>query len=147
LIEPPPRDDAGQVIPHNHREINSDHEVIRRISEEQIIEKDGRRVISSMAYKASTSGNRGMSVDLKQFIESDGVDPKVWVTTPRWIGSVVFIVSKLREMDFMVGYDPIPPPDSNIYHGEVWGSFTGSKVKKLKLLATWFVSIKDVDVA
>jgi hypothetical protein len=147
LIEPPPRDDADQVIPHNHREIKSEHEVIRRISEEQIIEKDGKRVISSMAYKASTSGNRGMSVDLKQFIESDGVDPKVWVTTPKWIGSVIFNVSQLREMDFMVGYDPIQPPDPNPYHGEVWGSFSGNKRKKLKSLATWFVPIENVDTA
>lgn len=148
MIASPPHDDDNDVIPHDHPEIKNEDEVIRRISSEQIVDKQGRKVISSIAYKASTGKNGGMSVDLKQLIESDGIDPKIWVTTPRWIGSVLFKVSDLREMDFMVGYDPILSPDSrpNKYHGEIWGAFTRGKVKALKVLATWFVEIDDVNL-
>jgi hypothetical protein len=145
-MKPPPRDDANQVIPHDHPDINNEHEVIRRISSEQVVEKKGKKVISSIAYKASTGKNGGMSVDLKQLIKINGIDPKIWVTTPRWIGSVIFKVSDLRGMNFMVGYDPILAPNPNEYHGEVWGDFKKSNQKKLKSLAIWFVPINNVDL-
>jgi hypothetical protein len=149
VIEPPPRDDDGQVIPHDHSEISNKDEVIRRISVHHIVEdKNGQNIISSVVYKASSGKNGGMSVDLKQLIEKDGLDPRDYVTTPRWMGSVLFKVSDLREMEFKVGYDPIipPAPETNPYHGEVWGNFSGSQIRKLKNLAIWFVPIPNVNL-
>jgi hypothetical protein len=149
VIASPPRDNDGQVIPHDHSEISNNDEVIRRISQQQtVLDKDGQRIISSMAYKASSGKNGGMSVDLKQLIEKDGLDPKDYVTTPRWMGSVLFKVSELRAMEFKVGYNPIEPPspDPNPYHGEVWGRFSGSQTRRLKTLAVWFVPIPNVNL-
>lgn len=146
MIQQPTRDEHGNVVPHDHAEVTGGSEVIRRISKEHIVEKGGRRVVSSMAYKASTGKNGGMSVDLKQLIEQDDCDPIAWVTTPRWIGSVCFKVSSLRTMDFMVGYAPIQLPEPNPYHGEVWGEFSRARIKRLKNMATWFVVIDDVDL-
>lgn len=143
LISLPPHDDEGRVILHDHEEINNSDEVIRRVSEEQIVKKEGKRIISSILYKPSSGKNGGMSVDLKQLIENDGIDPKVWVTTPKWMGSVIFKVVELRDLDFIVGYDPLP---KNPYHGEVWGTFSRSRVKKLKSLAHWLVPIEDTNL-
>lgn len=149
MIKPPPRDEHDTVIPHDHSEIENDDEVIRRISERQVIlDKNGGRRISSIAYKDAAKKS-GMSVDLKQLIEKDKLDPIKYVTTPRWIGSVLFKVSDLRQNGFMVGYDPIEPPqpDPNPYHGEVWCSFSENKAaQKLKDMAVWFVSIPDVNL-
>lgn len=84
-----------------------------------------------------------MSIDIERFIIADGCDPKTWVTTPRWIGSVSFATSFLRGHGFQVGYDPIVEPP-NPYHGEVWGNFSRSKQTALLQNAEWFVEIPDV---
>ena len=54
-MKPPPRDDANQVIPHDHPDINNEHKVIRRISLEQVVEKKGKKVISIILPKNWTS--------------------------------------------------------------------------------------------
>jgi hypothetical protein len=65
VIGPPPRDENGNVIPHDHPEIGKDDEVIRRISERQIIlDKDGKQTISSIAYKDAARKNRGSVANL-----------------------------------------------------------------------------------
>jgi hypothetical protein len=47
----PPRDERGEVLPHDHNEILNDDDVIRRISQKQVIWDDnlGRLRISSLA--------------------------------------------------------------------------------------------------
>jgi hypothetical protein len=140
----PVRDSDGIVIPHDNEEIKDEHEVIRRISEQYIVEDcNGMRIKSSMAYKASSGKNGGMSVDLKNLIESAGLDPQEYVTEPRWIGSVKFTVSDLRKLDFKVGYHPTK---HNPYHGEVWGKFSRSQINNLKTLAVWFVEIPQTNL-
>ncbi len=59
-----------------------------------------------------------MSVDLQQQIEEAGLDARTYVTTPRWVGSLRFEASALRDEGFLVGFDPLP---ENPHHGEVWG--------------------------
>lgn len=145
LIKPPPYDAEGNVVPHDHPEIKEDWEIIRRISDNQIIDKSGRRVISTIAYKSS-SKNDGVSMDIKPLIEADGLDPKEWVTTPRWIGSVLFRVHMFRSLDLMVGHDPITEPEENPYHGQIWGKFPRSTIKKLRSLAEWYVEIENVEL-
>lgn len=151
MIKAPPRDENGGVTPHDHEEILNSHEVIRRVSEKQlIIDSDGRKINSSIVFKASETGNRGMSVDLKNMIESAALDPKKYVTTPRWIGSILLKVSDLRRLGFIVGYDPLEIPEPNPYHGEVWGTFSkgenGTR-RKLQDLAVWFVEIDNVSIS
>lgn len=149
-LQPPPRDDHGNVIPHDHDGILSEHGVIRKISEQLVVEdeKVGGRRISSMAFKASSGANSGMSVDLQHEIEAAGYDARVYVTTPRWIGSVSFAAGELRGEGFMVGSDPLdeaPGVDANPYHGEVWGDFAKkSKQRRLFELCKWFVPIEGV---
>ena len=124
MIKAPPRDDDGKVKPHDHVEILDAHEVIRKISDRQLVtDAGGRRINSSIVFKSSEIKNGGMSVDLKQLIEQKGLDVKEYVTTPRWIGSILLKVIDLRNLGFEVGYDPIESPEPNPFHGEVWGEF------------------------
>lgn len=82
-----------------------------------------------------------MSVDLQHEIEDAGLDAKVYVTTPPWIGSIRFEAGQLREQELMVGYDPqLNQP----HHGQVWGQFSKSKKNQLLSTARWFVQIDDV---
>jgi hypothetical protein len=141
-LEQPQRDSNGEVIPYDCDDIDGIDVVIRRISEEQMVPdgKGGRRV-SSMAFKKSSGPNGGMSVDIEKLIVEADIRPKEYVTTPRWMGSVRFSAKTLRDEGFMIGWDP---KDHNPYHGEVWGSFTPSKVKRLQQLAAWYVPIEGV---
>jgi hypothetical protein len=140
----PPRDANGAVVPHDHSEILPEHFVIRRISEKQIVtDRAGQRRISSIAFKPSSGVNGGMSVDLEHCISAKGLDPREFVTTPIWTGSVYFRVDKLRGAALQVGYDPIPDNDC---HGEVWGMTTRAQYKWLQEQAAWYVEIVGVQL-
>lgn len=150
----PLRDANGNVTPHDHLDILPEHGIIRRISEHYLVpdekQSEGRR-ISSMAFKASSDTNGGMSVDLQHEIEKDGRNPKEFVTTPIWIGSVRFEARQLRETEFgfKVGADPLdskPGMAANPYHGQVWGSFTRGKQRRLLQRCEWFVAIDGVSL-
>lgn len=148
MLTAPPRDENGDVTPHDHAEINNEDGVIRRISEKWVVpDKDGGKRLSSMAYKASSGQNGGMSVDLEALIVAAGVNPKVHVTTPRWVGSIRFTADGLRAEGFMVGYDPLeedPPHPANPFHGEVWGDFSRARQRRMSEIAEWYVSIPEV---
>ncbi len=149
MLTPPPRDQSGAVEPHDHQEINDNDGIIRRIPRNWIVPgKDGGDRLSSMAYKASSGHNGGMSVDLEALIIEAGLDPKKYVTTPRWVGSIRFTAKSLRDLDFQIGFDPLEedPPDqpANPFHGEVWGNFTRGKQKDLSRLAEWYVQLEGV---
>ena len=143
MPQPPPRDANGEIVPHNHPEILSDHRVIRRISEKQIVVVDGQRRISSIAFRPSSGANGGMSVDLEAFIVEQGRDPSAFVTTPFWMGSVCFRVGALRAEALLVGYHPLPENDC---HGEVWGATQRAQWRKLQRMATWYVQIDGVQI-
>lgn len=151
MLTPPPRDENGSVKPHDHVEIANDDGVIRRIPLHWVVPgKDGHRRLSSMAFKASSGENAGMSIDLEALIVEAGHDPRVYVTTPKWAGSIRFTAGNLRAEGFMVGYDPLneEPPDqpANPYHGEVWGSFSKSKQRRLAEIAAWYVELPEVSL-
>jgi hypothetical protein len=121
-LEPPPRDASNKVVPHDHTGIGPHDGVIRRISEKQIVtDKDGRKRLSSKAFQPSSSIDGGMSVDLEVSILEAGLNPKSYVTTPRWTGSVRFEAGALRNEGLRVGFNPLP---ENPHHGEVWGDFS-----------------------
>ncbi len=155
MLKPPPRDENGKVIPHDHRGILPDDGIIRRIPEQHVVVDEkigGKRRISSMAFKCSSGQDAGMSVDLQRQIEEAGLDAKAFVTTPRWVGSIRFRAAQLRSEGFKVGFNPIEADpnqgiDTNPYHGEVWGSFTRSKQKRLRQLCEWFVPIDGVSIS
>ncbi len=141
-LTPPPRDDNGAVIPHDHEGVLPNDGIIRRVSEQQIVfdPKIGGKRLSSAVLNPSSGHNGGLSVDLQQQIEEAGLDAKTFVTTPRWMGSIRFEADQLRIEGFKVGYDPLR---DNPFHGEVWGVFSKSKIKRLFQLCSWFVPIND----
>ena len=141
----PPRDPAGRVVPHDHPGILPIDGVIRRISDQQIVDDQmrGCRRISSIAFKASTGDSGGMSIDLEREIEEAGLNPRAYVTTPRWIGLVRLLAGKLRELGLRVGYHPL---ESNAYHGEVWGEFNKAQRDGLRNECQWFVEIPGVAI-
>jgi hypothetical protein len=141
-LDPPQRDDDGEVIPHDHGGILPDDGVIRRVSPHHFVydaKIQGKR-LSSMAFKPSTGERGGMSVDLQRLIEEAGLNPKTYIMSPPWIGAVRFTAGELRAEGLKVGYDPVA---DNPYHGQVWGTFSKQTQKRLAALASEFVPILE----
>ncbi len=141
-LDKPPLDADGNVEIHDHAGILADHGVIRRISGDHLVddEKTGGKRVSSIAFQPSSGPNAGMSIDLQNSIEEAGLDPKVFVIAPPFLGAVRFTAGSLRAQGFQVGFEPLP---TNPHHGEVWGNFTTGKKKWLQKNAEMFVDPKS----
>ena len=142
----PPRDEDGKIIPHNHPNIQDADGIIRRISGHQVVadpkSPTGKRV-STAAFEPSSDDGGGLSVDIKRQIEEAGHDPKAYVTSPRWIGSVLLSAGHFRCHGLLVGTDPLP---DNPFHGEVWGNIPRGMRRALLQQAEWFVAIDGVSL-
>ena len=89
-----------------------------------------------------------MSVDIEQAILAAGIDPKNFVTTPVYTGSVVFLAQAVRDLNLWIGFDPVP---DNAYHGQVWPTepkrnFTEIQKSGLANSAAWYVEIPGVEI-
>lgn len=141
-LDPPPLDESGQTLPHDHHGILAGDGVIRRVSIHHLVTDEKypgkKRISGSMAFRPSTGENGGMSVDLESLIVEAGVDARAFVASPEWVGAVRFTAGAVRAEGFMVGYDPMP---NNPYHGQVWGRFSKQVQKRLAALAEPFVPV------
>lgn len=137
------------VEPYDDPSIDNDDLLVRRINPEQHVVEDGNTGelrLSSMAFKASSTGSEGMSVDLKSEIEAGGNIAEEYVIDPKYLGAVEFPANVPRDVDLIVGKEPIP---GNPFHGEVWRigtshRFTKAQQKALQNGCRWLVEINGV---
>lgn len=144
MLKPPPRDDDGHVIPHDHDQILNDDRLLRGVTEHHIARHKNPQRLASSLYQTSSSGrNPGMSADLESLLLSCGVDITERYQSQKWLGAVAIEVGFLRELGLKVGYAPLP---NNPFHCEVWGNITGSISKKIGKNAVWAVPIPFVSL-
>ena len=127
-LQPPPRDDTGRVVPHDHPGILDGFLIVRGVTERHFANAGGQLKISTMLMQPSSGSNGGMSMDVGPLINWKTKGLQNLIVERGWIGAVVLEVEKIRALDLMVGWDPL---DDNPAHGEVWGNFTRSKKKAL----------------
>ena len=87
-----------------------------------------------------------MSVDVEKLIVADQHNPKEYVTSPKYLGSVSLTVGSVRGANLQVGYSPNP---ENPYHADIWGTdrpnrFTRSQKRDLMTSCNWYVRIEGV---
>jgi len=142
----PPLKEDGTVEPHDHPDLQNADLLIRRVSEHFVVTgADGNKRLSTKAFEMSSPDRGGgMSVDVKKLIEAAGIDPREFVTSPRWTGSLLISVGDLRDKQLLVGYSPI---DENPYHGEAWGKLSRGQKNDLLARSTWFVQIPGCSLA
>lgn len=145
------------IEPYDENDLQGADRVVRRIHPVYHIvpdENTGKSRVSSKAFNKSSGLTDGMSVDVEKLMQSAGIDPKRYVSTPVFTGSVSFSVAAIRKLGLWVGYDPIygvPGQSDNPYHGEVWArdlrrSFSDSQKTGLRSIASWYVQIPGVDL-
>jgi hypothetical protein len=143
------------MLPHDEPAIGNADSIIRRVNPGQHVvfdENIGQNRISSKLFKPSSGENGGMSVDILALMVADGVDPRRFVTSSTFLGSLVFQAGVARGVGLWIGYDPItgdPLIEDNPYHGEVWGHprpnrFTAAQQTALRKASTWFVELDGV---
>jgi hypothetical protein len=144
-MKPPPLDEAGRVVPHDHEGIGDDWIVIRRIYVGWLKDStDGLIGVSTASFTESSEPPRGMSIDILNLIDDAGIDAKAYVTSlTNYPYAASFRVGDLRALGLKVGFDPLKeraPYPANPFHGEVWGigPSRGSK-NELRKIAKWFV--------
>ena len=146
--------------PYNDTNIKAGDIIIRRINPKQHKVFDHNRNcyrISTKAYSPSSGPNGGMSVDIEALIVRAGKDPKKFVTTPVYTGSVAFSAGQVRGLDLLIGHTPKP---DNPYHGDVWANkssgrfsdsqkrpFSGSQKRSLLNAAKWYVELPGVCIS
>lgn len=139
------------VEPYDEENIKAGDTIIRRINPRQHVIWDENRNqyrVSSAAYSKSSEQNGGMSVDIEALILAGGENPKRYVSTPVFTGSVAFAAEQIRQLKLMIGYAPIP---DNPYHGEVWmrtpsRRFSHYQKKGLVNAARWYVELPGVHI-
>jgi len=137
LPKPPPRDQHGKIVPHDHPEILDEHYVIRHTTPQDLSDDEGGKRLNSGAFSESKGG--GMSVDIEEWMKADGLDPMHYITDPTH-GAVRLKVGDLREQKLLVGWDP---DDAHPHHGGVWGIGNGSRRRRRVLEIA--ISLKRVE--
>lgn len=144
MLRPPPRDEHGRVVPHDHDQILNDDYVVRGISEHEIARNKNPPRLKSSLYQTSTIGDPpGMSVDHKPSMQTDNVIMETRYRGGKWLGAVLLNVGFLRGLGLQIGYSPIP---DNPYHCEVFGNITGSLKKEIRDNASWIVPIEGIQL-
>ena len=148
LPSSPPRDANGKVLEHDHDDILDEDGIIRRIDPNNHVVADPK---SETGYRISSlllKQTGGVSVDLMRPMLEDNVDCEKFVTTPKYLGSIVLEAKALRSASFKIGYDPVPENDpidlENPYHGLLWGKVSSQKIKELIRNSSWLVPIDGV---
>jgi hypothetical protein len=122
---PPPRDEDGKIIPHDHPEITDDDYVIRHIVPPFDLHPESEDVtrVASGAYSASDDG--GMSVDIQGWMHEDHLDDLFYLPDETQ-GATRIRVGELRALGLKVGWDP---DNGHAHHGAVWGIKTTHRKK------------------
>jgi hypothetical protein len=122
---PPPRDDNGRILPHDHPEVTKDHHTIRHtIPNDLHVESPTYARLAGGAFSESSDG--GMSCDEENWVTDAGLHALHYVTEPTH-RAVRLNVGALRELGFQVGWDP---DRSHEHHVRVSGIGNGSRQKK-----------------
>ena len=140
---------CNKMEPFDDPDLLDDDLLIRRIDPENHLttcHDTNSKKISTKAFCASSGLNGGMSVDIPKHMQAESVDPYEYVTTPKYVGSVVFSAGSARGVELVAAHDPI---EDNPYHGQVWrqGSSTRFTTRQKRCLleaSSWFVPIPDV---
>lgn len=128
--QPPERDSAGEIVPHDHREIHDGDHLIRHIMPNEMVpDGDGGKRLSSAAFSESTGG--GMSVDIESWIIADGLPALHYINGPSK-GAARLNVGALRKLGLKVGWDP---DHGHVHHGAVWGIKNQGSRRKIQNLA------------
>ena len=101
-----------------------------------------------MAFSPSSRARgSGLSVDLEREIIDAGISPIAHVSKPPWIGAVRLGAGAVRDLGFLVGFNPIAGTARNLaanpFHGEIWGIATKAHQRSLMRIASWFIPIRD----
>jgi hypothetical protein len=145
-----PRDQSGEVLPHDHPDLANERRLIRRITSDHIIFDDnlGCNRISSGLFKCNPKHGY-LSIDSEHCNQNLQRDPAEYVTDPVFFGALMIDVGEFRSLDraekpeqrWKIG---IVPMGGNDCHGAVWGKITGGQSNDMQRKSQWLVRVPGV---
>jgi hypothetical protein len=146
-----PKDDEGEVIPHDHPYLADGHRLIRRISDDHIVfdANQGGNRISSALFKCDPRHGY-LSIDSERCILDIPEKPGDYISTPMFYGALVLGVDAFRSIDraakpadrWKIG---IVPVEGNDCHGAVWGKITTGQSNSIQRTSEWLVEVPGVE--
>ncbi len=152
MLSPPPRDQHGAVLPHDHNEIYDEDELVRHLTIHHLAptKGGGKRVSSAFLSRSSQRADpyEGYSVELLRLLIEDGIDLSGRYCRGGKIGGAAISAGCLRaestpETVVKVGYAPEP---ENAYHCAAWGiDFDRPNARRYRVLQAmrWLVLHSD----
>lgn len=140
-----PRDESGNVLPHDHPNFATGKSLIRRISAEHVVFDKNRNCqrLSSALFAYDDPANH-LSCDSPACIEACNEEPAAYVSTDGWLGAVVLAADKVRSIqagiDTRIGMVPL---EENPCHGGVWAKITRGRANAMLRTADWLVAIPN----
>lgn len=130
MLDDPPLDDEGVVIPHDHDQIRHDDVIIKRVTENDIYRSPEEVRIATSLLSQSSDKYSGSSINIEKVIleQEDSVE-SYCLKFPNVIGAISFPAKLVRDNGGLVGYEPL---DDDPAHGEIWE--VKRKPKKVKIL-------------
>ena len=150
-----PRDADGQILPHDHPDLQGERRMIRGVHRRYIVMDANRGCerLSSSLFKNSPRRQGYLSFDSEYCLQNRGEDPIEYIGGSGWEGAVVITVERFRSFDpsqavnnqWKIGMVPldqeIPPKPC---HGAVWGAISEGKANEIRRATDWLVPIPDV---
>lgn len=146
-----PRDENGEVVPHDHPQLFGANRVIRRIHEDFVVDgqEPGSKRLSSALFKFRSQGGSHLSFDSEPCIAAKECDPAEYVCDPKFFGAVAIRSEDLRSIDtaakptdrWKLGIVPVPGNDC---HAGLWGQITKGQSNAIQRLSEWLVEIQGV---
>lgn len=116
----PPRDNAGEVIPHDDQPmVPNTSDLIRHVLKIHTTpdhNNGGRLRATSAAFRFSSTGSLSMSVDAWEPMNAAGLPPDHYAAQVQK-GAARLPVAVVRQVPFLVGTEPLP---GNPHHCGIW---------------------------
>lgn len=151
----PPVDENGQILPHDHPDLEGERRMLRGIAQQHIVYDANYNCqrLSSALFRNSPKRQGYLSFNSQRCIEAKGDDSVEYMAGRGWVGVVSMSVAHFRTFDpadqpadrWKIGMVPLPdeqPPDP--CHGAVWGTISEGRANQIRRAVDWLVEVPGV---
>jgi hypothetical protein len=147
MLDAPEKDEDGVVVPHDHAQIFNEDVILKRVSQQHLVEvSDGQYRLSTAIFSQSSDKYRGSSINILKIIEDLGEDVEAYCRERgKIVGAIALSAGAIRGEDGLVGFEPL---DDDLAHGEIWNIKGKPKLRRLlKLVNVQFCDFEVVQEA
>jgi hypothetical protein len=147
MLDAPEKDEDGAVVPHDHAQILNEDIILKRVSQQHLVEVgDGLYRVSTAIFSQSSDKYRGSSINILKVIENLGEEVEAYCRRRgETVGAIALTAGAIRDEEGLVGFEPL---EDDLAHGEIWNIKGKPKLRRLlKLVNVQFCDVEVVQEA